>query len=204
MNTKTKILFSIVVILLMIIAGVIGYKVSDIKNSNIANNTKKELVTDNNNLKQTVISQDVKKEEIITNPKDLLSYVNLTKDEVIQKLGKNYEMGGIGDDVSRGYYYPELGITFDFDDFYKKDNKVITINCNDKVEINGAKNGMKFEQIKQKLGPAKVDAIPEELSVHSKYYEINYEVKGAIITFASSFEDGTDSFLRIHPIEKIK
>jgi hypothetical protein len=92
----------------------------------------------------------------------------------------------------RVFFYKKLGITIIFDD---SDN-VDFVHCNKKIDINGARAGMNFLQIQEKLGKTHVKETWVETE-HNKAYEIEYECENLIISFLSFKKDGTNSKLTI-------
>ncbi|MGE5329111.1 MAG: hypothetical protein ACM3KR_06375 [Deltaproteobacteria bacterium] len=174
-----------------------GIKKTTYNSSQPISNKPEQSQVDNVQPKQPD-SKLVKEKEFITKPKDLFSYISLTKDEVIKKLGKKYKIEPTGaEGLEEGFYYPKLGITFAFEN---KDNKVSSIYCDEKVEINGAKPGMNFKQIQQKLGTAKILESYME-TPDNKCYDLRYIIKNISVEFTSMRKDGSDSILRLYPAD---
>lgn len=136
---------------------------------------------------------------ITTIPKNLFSYLEFSKKEMISKLGKNYKIVTIDQKTfaSSGYFYPEYGLTFEFED--EEGNYVSCITCNETVEINGARSKMNFNQIRQFLGEQDVMEIIDGRipGKELKTYELFYKIYDVIIRFDSPSEDGKDSMLSI-------
>ncbi len=76
-----------------------------------------------------------------------------------------------------------LGDTYDYLDW---------IDCDDTVDINGARAGMNFNQIQKILGKRKISKTwvetPENVA-----YEIEYKFEKCIVFFRSYHNDGRDS-----------
>lgn len=136
---------------------------------------------------------------ITTTPKELISYLEFNKKEMISELGKDYEIITIDHRAfkSTGYYYPKYGLTFEFED--EEGNYVSRIICDETVDINGAKAKMNFEQIQQYLGKGYVHEVIDERipGKELKSYELIYKIYDTIIRFDSPYEDGKDSMLII-------
>lgn len=137
--------------------------------------------------------------KITTIPKNLFSYLEFSKEEMISALGADYEIVAIDHRAFKttGYFYPKYGLTFEFED--KEGNYISCISCDEIVEINGARAKMNFEQIQQYLGKQDVikvidERIPEEV-VES--YELFYRINNTSVRFDSPSEDGKDSVLTI-------
>lgn len=129
-----------------------------------------------------------------TVPKDFLSFMSLTKSEILNKLGKSYEIVPAGaEGLEEGYYYKALGLTFTFDE---SSNNVSEILCEDTVSINGAKAGMNFKQIQEKLGKTQVKDTWVEVP-ENKAYEIVYSIDNCMVKFLSFSKDGSKSVLHI-------
>lgn len=136
---------------------------------------------------------------ITTVPKNLFSYLEFSKKEMISELGKDYKIVTINDSgfENIGCFYPKYGVTFVFED--DEGNYVSCITCNETVEINGAKSKMNFDQIQQYLGNQDVMEIIDERipGKELKTYELFYKIYDTIIRFDSLSEDGKDSMLSI-------
>lgn len=124
----------------------------------------------------------------------IFTLVHSNKDMVIQRLGNDFEIVNAGGDGPiEGYRYKDLGLTFAFDDGID----VSWIDCDDNIEIRGARGGMTFSQIQSKLGKAPVyDTFIS--SPEYKAYEINYKIDNGIVEFFSRYEDGKESTMTIY------
>lgn len=164
-------------------------------NVNVQNtNNEKKSDSSTTNIKDNSAAQ------IITNPKDLFSYLDLTRDQIIKQLGSNYkeEIDSSEGGGGKVFYYKEIGIRIEFfNPAYSgtDGNKVCGIDCDNKVSINGAATGMNFNEIMQKLGNAKITHIP--YGEGSDYYEIKYRMDNVAIQFVSDKNDGSGALLSI-------
>lgn len=136
---------------------------------------------------------------ITTTPKKLISYLGFNKKEMLRELGKDYQIVATdsGTPLQTGYFYPQYELTFEFED--AKESYVSRILCGETIEVNGAKTGMNFQQIKQYMGNAVVteviDArIPEK---EVKSYQLLYKIYDTIIRFDSTNEAGEGAILSI-------
>ena len=124
----------------------------------------------------------------------LFTYFKLKKDQVLQRLGNNYSIVYTGAEGSyEGYHYPKIGITIVFED-----NETIRfIECDNKVNFNGAKAGMSFAKIQQKLGKREIQETWYETE-DNKAYKIEYVYGDLIVEFLSFNKDGKDSVVTIY------
>lgn len=130
-------------------------------------------------------------------PNDLFSYFSLTRDQVIQKFGKTFETVDTGFEKScTGFYYKNAGLIFTFDDEENPNSKVAWIDCTQDIEINGAKSGMNFEQVQEKLGATQINEVSIK-GLSQKLYELNYVINDCLITFRSDYKDGKSAILNI-------
>ncbi len=139
-----------------------------------------------NNLNKPLNSPDLTQQE-------LLGLLNLKKEAILSKLGDQYSVIPTGAEGSYdGYYYKNHGITIVFENT----DEIAFIECDKKVVISGAHAGMKFSQIKEKLGEAPVVeswyGTPE-----NKVYEIKYKRENYTLNFFSFSSDGNKSELTI-------
>lgn len=144
--------------------------------------TKVEIQKDNTQ-GSSYISKDV-----------LLSLFKLKKDDILIKLGNTYKLVPAGAEGSYdGYWYKELGITIAFD----ADDSIAFIDCDKNVNIDGARAGMNFRQIQEKLGKSEVKETWIE-TPENKAYEITYTKDNCTISFVSAEKDGTDCNLSLY------
>lgn len=124
---------------------------------------------------------------------DVIQYLNMSKKIIFEKLGTNYKIVETGaEGVITGYYYKGLGITFTFSDT----GSVSWIECNEKVDINGTKAGMNFEQIQRILGKTTIVESWVE-TPENKAYIIRYKISSAIVFFTSYNKDGRNSSVHV-------
>jgi hypothetical protein len=138
--------------------------------------------------------------QTVTNPKNLFSYLNLTKEQIIKQLGNNYKEEILQKDSGDFpvLNYEDIGVRVRFwgDSSNGNDDNVLSILCSSRVTINGASAGMNFKQVQEKLGPTKITHIyyPE---VPEDYYEVIYIINDVVLEFTSGKNDGSNSSLEI-------
>ena len=115
--------------------------------------------------------------------------LDLTKSEVEERVGKDYEVVGTGaEGACDGYYYKRLGITVSFG---IEQDEVDWIDCDESVDLKGVHAGMDFMQIKQVLGEGKSDETWME-TPDNPVYLLEYEIGNTKVTFWSYIRDGSD------------
>lgn len=137
--------------------------------------------------------------------KEISSLFSLSLADAKNVLGKETKIVETGaEGTFEGYYYKDKGITVVFDP-----DRINWVGVNDNVDINGAKQGMNFAQIQEKLGQKKVLETWYE-SPDNKAYEIIYEIGNCVVEFLSFEKDGRESSIwiykkgRIIPVENDK
>ncbi len=126
--------------------------------------------------------------------KDFNRLFTLSKDDILKYFGNEYEIVDDNEFVQDGYFFEKYSLTITFDD----NNLISAIYCGDKVSIDGAKKGMAFNSIMEKLGKTDI----EEIVFISDYaYRISYNMKQYIVTFTSYDKTGDDSMLIIYNAE---
>ena len=143
---------------------------------------------------QATISQDKIQNNSYISKDELLGLFKLKKPDILKKLGDNYKIVLCGAEASYdGYRYKEFGIViaFDFDD------TIAFIDCDENVNIDGARTGMNFTEIQEKLGKSEVKETWIETPEH-KAFEITYIMGDCIIRFMSQEKDGTDCGLSLY------
>lgn len=119
-------------------------------------------------------------------------YFDMTKSELLEILGTNYQIvpaGGEG--TEDGYYYEGKGIfVFSYDD------RLWLMYVPADFEVNGAMEGMNFEQIQKCLGETEIKDVFIETPDHPAY-EIEYISGNCIYGFWSYDKDGNNSMLTI-------
>ncbi len=142
----------------------------------------------------SIIPQDKTQNNGYISKDELLSLFKLKKPDILTKLGDTYDIVLAGaEDSYDGYRYKGLGIVIAFD----ADDTIAFIDCDENVNIDGAKTGMNFAQIQEKLGMSKVKETWIETPEH-KAYEITYTMGDCIISFMSQEKDGTDCGLSLY------
>lgn len=151
-----------------------------------------------------IISLATSNSEVTISPKaefkaisysDIEKYLFMTKDKMLQELGKQYEIVETGaEGVNTGYFYKMLGITITFND----NEEVAWIDCNDNVNIKGAKAGMNFNEIQEILGKTSIKESWVD-TPENKSFEISYQINKGIVFFRSYYEDGREAEVFIIP-----
>ncbi|MEW6173316.1 MAG: hypothetical protein AB1510_09675 [Bacillota bacterium] len=127
--------------------------------------------------------------------------IGMNKDGVIYELGSDYEIVQTGaEGAYEGYNFKAYGMTFVFED---ADDKIAWIECDGTVDIKGAKAGMNFAQVQEKLGKTKINDTWYE-TPENKAYELVYVIKNCRVEFVSSKEDGSDSWLTVYKKDRFK
>jgi hypothetical protein len=138
-----------------------------------------------------VESVEIEKEfAFVSKIENVCDLMDLKKDELLERFGDDFEIvpeGGEGSE--EGYRYEQLGLTFVFEG---ADNHIAWVSCSEKVDINGARTGMDFEQIQEKLGITEINDTFIETPEH-KAYEINYKIGDCTVNFFSQDKDGKDA-----------
>lgn len=106
----------------------------------------------------------------------------LNKDQVINRLGNNYD---------EGYRYENYGMTLRFEG-----SVISLIECNEKVNINGAKLGMTFNEIKNILGEGETRKLVA-IEPNQPEYALIYVYDKIMVWFGSMDENGITSVLQI-------
>lgn len=120
--------------------------------------------------------------------------LDLTKRDVEERVGKDYEVVGTGaEGACDGYYYRRLGITVSFG---AEQEEVNWIDCDETFDIKGVHAGMDFMQIREVLGEGKPDETWMETPDYPVYM-VEYEIGNLRVTFWSYSKEGIDSFARI-------
>lgn len=128
------------------------------------------------------------------NGNGIFKYFDLPKDKLLKNLGSNFIIVYTGAEGSyEGYEYSKRGIIIVFED----DGSVGFIQCDNKVEFNGARAGMNFKQVQDKLGKTKIKDTWYETQ-ENKAYEIEYLYGDLILQFISFEKDGKDSRVTIY------
>jgi len=127
--------------------------------------------------------------------------INLNKGEIVKKLGNNYEIIPYGaEGWCRALNYKELGVIIAFKpgfvngEFGIPDtSKVEWMDCDERVDINGARNGMNFEQVQNILGKTKVESytyVPDGSTSSVTQFCIKYIIENCKVSFTASDSEG--------------
>lgn len=129
--------------------------------------------------------------------KDVFKLIKLTKKEVEEILGTGFEEVATGPEGSMmGYNYEDIGINLAFYNFGDGVERVEFIYLFGDANVNGAKSGMNFSEIKSKMGDTPVKNAFVE-TPENKAYKLEYEIDNCILSFMSYQLDGEDSFVSI-------
>lgn len=147
-------------------------------------------------------SQETKAQaqELVLEPKtqimkDMQKYAFMSREQILAQFGEAYEIIGTGaEGVMEGYHYADIGLTFTFDD----DNTLSFINCDEKVDINGAHAGMSIVEVMNFLGKVEVKKTWIETPEHDAYY-VTYWIGKCRVEFHSyaGGEDHEDTIVYI-------
>lgn len=134
-----------------------------------------------------------KNRENINNLSTINTIINLKRNEIVNFLGINYERVDAGaEGIMKAYHYKE-GLTIVFCDGEDSD-KVAWIECDKNVDINGAKDGMNFDQIQKQLGIGNMKDYDTFIDAYKTHmYELNYIIKDCKLEFMSTYKDGQNS-----------
>jgi hypothetical protein len=125
--------------------------------------------------------------------KDIFDIIGKTAEQVEQKFGNIYKKVNVNyDGYMEGFYYADIGITAAFG----SDETVSCVYCTEKIDINGARSGMDFSQIQEKLGEAHLSQKWAETPVNAAY-EIRYSTEGRTVVFFSRQKEGDNSIMSI-------
>lgn len=125
--------------------------------------------------------------------KAIFESIGMTAEQIKQKFGSNYSKVSVDyDGYMEGFLYSEEGFTVAFGD----EGKVEYVYCSDKIEINGARSGMDFSQIQQKLGKTSIRQTWVETPINAAY-EIEYSFNGRTVCFFSRQNEGSNSIMSI-------
>lgn len=142
------------------------------------------MTAENSNLDETVgnepaetgmASQSVIEKKFTSNYDGLVEIMGLNKQQVLDILGDNFtKVDAYEEDVYEddGYYYDEFGITIVFDDELAVIDR---IECNEKVDVYGAKIYMTISEIEGILGEGEfIDLNSENPPFYALFYDLEY------------------------------
>jgi antitoxin component HigA of HigAB toxin-antitoxin module len=136
---------------------------------------------------------------VITTPetsiiKDIFDSIGMTVQELEDKFGSGYSKVSVDyNGYMKAYLYSEQGFTAAFN----KDGKVARIYCGEKIEIGGARSGMDFAQIQDKLGKTSFRQTWIETPINAAY-ELEYRYNGRAVVFFSRQDKGANSIMSIY------
>lgn len=140
--------------------------------------------------------KDEKNDEKTEGENEIDRYFTMTKGELLEELGDEYEFLLDGPEASYdGYRYHTIGLTFAFE--YED---LMHIGCSENFVVNGAHAGMTFSEIMKHLGSTEVKFSVWEFEGRNKneVYRIEYEIGNCIFEFSSYDQDGSNSRLYIY------
>lgn len=125
--------------------------------------------------------------------KDIFDTLGMTGEQVEQKYGNGYKRIFVNyDGCMEAFLFSEKGLAVAFG----SGGTVACVYCTDKIEINGARAGMDFSQIQEKLGETGLRQTWAETPIDAAY-EIEYGYNGRTVVFISRQEEGNDSVMGI-------
>ncbi len=149
--------------------------------------------TANNRSNESSVSE--KKSSFTPNINNIKLIMSLKKDEVLELLGSEYTIyEGEYEWQDKGYCYERYGMTIYFDK-YLEPEMIGYIECNNKVDINGATVGMTFKEISKILGK-KEPIVLEQYEPTQPKYAICYVIDNFKVWFGAG-EDGITTDLQL-------
>lgn len=126
--------------------------------------------------------------------KELQRYVLMPQSQVFKELGEDYELTDTGaEGVLTGYYYKPIGLTFTFEET----GESMFIDCDETVDINGARAGMSIVQVAGILGKVPVKKTWIEIPEFDAYY-VTYMIGKCRVEFVSySGENAEDTLVTV-------
>lgn len=189
----------------MFTVGLLGCSNTDMNNENKSTPGSTAIINDTTNKgvdnKAANANSDTEPSEeensfskaFIPDLENIKKIMNLKKEQVIEILGDDYETVNTGAELSEeGYNYKEYGMTIVFDDFLFP-GMISYIECNEKVDIKGARLGMSFEEIINILGEGESREPGPEQPVYALYYKYD----DIIVWFGGSDKEGAHTTLEI-------
>ena len=115
------------------------------------------------------------------------SYFAMTRDELIETLGPDYEEVAAGPEgVCDGYYYEELGLIFAY---YPDDDTLEMIDCDAEFRINGVGAGSLLSEVVEALGETEIVETWVETPDYPAYM-VRYLLGDSDYRFISFEKDG--------------
>lgn len=115
------------------------------------------------------------------------AYFTMTKDEILEQHGPDYEVLSAGPEgVCDGYCYEELGMTFAF---YPDEDALEMIECDENFKICGVGVGSLFSEIIETLGENEIKETWIELPIYTAFV-VEYRWGATDYNFVSFDQDG--------------
>lgn len=125
--------------------------------------------------------------------KDILDITGKTQEQVKEAFGNDFKKVSVNyDGYMEGFFYSDMGFTVAFGN----DGTAARVYCTDQIDINGARAGMDFSQIQEKLGETSINQTWAETPINT-VYEIRYSINDRTVVFFSRQEEGTNSIMSI-------
>ncbi len=180
------------VYVIIIILGITGYSFYTEKGS-ISITTDSEPIYTIDTNKEIKSSTSVKESLFIPNTNSIKLIMGLKKYEVLELLGKEYSLDkGQYEWQDEGYNYEQYGMTIYFDK-YLEPEMIEYIDCNNKVNINGATVGMTFDEIDKILGKSEPIEL-EKYEPDQPQYSICYVIDNFKVWFGAGADGITTDF----------
>jgi hypothetical protein len=134
-----------------------------------------------------------------SNLEGLIDLFGLTKKEILDKLGEDYDIIRTGPDGGsyRGYSYSEWRMTIVFKSLGSDggdDDRIAYIECRGEMsDINGARVGMTFEEIKGFLPEGEVFSYTHIDRRDEPYYSFRYVYDGYMIDFDAQRDESGET-----------
>ena len=126
--------------------------------------------------------------------KQIDAFLSMSRDEIIEKCGPDYEEVGTGPEGAMdGYYYEDLGMVFAF---YPDSDTPELIHCYPSFQIGGVGLGSLFTEVTEALGRAEIEKTWLELPIYT-VYKIEYKLGNSNYCFIALEEDGPVDILWI-------
>jgi len=114
--------------------------------------------------------------------RQILTYLAMTKDELIVTLGQDYTIEPAGPEgVCDGYFYEDLGMTFAF---YPDEDTLELIACDSNFRMDGVGVGSLFSEIMDVFGDTEIIESWMELPEYTIYL-LEYQWGEAVFSFIS-------------------
>ena len=123
----------------------------------------------------------------------IIETLGMTAQQVEEKFGDGYSRVFVNyDSYMEAFLYREQGFTVAFG----KDGKVACVYCSEKIDIGGARSGMDFSQVQEKLGKTVYRQKWTDTPANAAY-QIEYGLGGHTVVFFSRQSGGSNSIMCI-------